>query len=781
MNSDKLPVIIGVGQLVDHWDGSDADTAPHPLDMIKTAIDSAVADCGGKGLTDAIDFTAFVRTFPDSLRKPVTPFGAIANLPHAVLKRTKLSPREIVYSAIGGEQPQALVNEVSARLSAGDIEVALIAGGETTGALKTALKNKIRLDWSDDTDGQIEDRMDDEQLLSPYEIANGLGMPPQTYAALEQAWRKRMGLSRNDYLSLVGETFAKLSEEAARNPYAQFPTPRDAQFLATPSKENYPICDPLLKWHVAQDAVNQSAALILTTVGKAKELGIDPDKFVFLHGHADVKDSLISQRPDLSRSDAIELALDQALKTSGLEGDDIGHRDIYSCFPIVVMLAAEHLGLNPADVAMSVTGGLPFFGGPGNNYSTHAIAAMVERLRKDRGAYGLVLANGGFITKESAAVYSTKAPENWQAQSSHAAQNKINQRDNMVMLEKDCEAEIEAYCVRHGRHGPEAAYVIARNEEGRIIANVEKDHRATIQALAKSEQPVGQSIRIERRNDRNFLVNPSDLGSASTEGGFLVRDFQYVSVKRIDNILEVTLNRPESYNALMSAAHFELAEIFDAFERDRDLWVAIVTGAGDKAFCSGNDLKVTAKGGDMTMPKSGFAGLCARTNRTKPVIAAVNGIAMGGGLEIILACDLAVAESSARFALPEVKVGLFAAAGGLQQLTRQIGRKAAMDLILTGRTIEAEEAKNLGIINSVAEPGKSALETARALAQSITANSPSSVSASKRVLNAMDEKAEWSEVLALSKVEIAALMKTKDMREGVTAFAQKRKPVWVNK
>src|SRR3546814_12932825 len=117
-------------------------------------------------------------------------------------------------------------------------------------------------------------------------------------------------------------------------------------------------------------------------------------------------------------------------------------------------------------------------------------------------------------------------------------------------------------------------------------------------------------------------------------------------------------------NALNSSVHCDLHEIWDAYERDPDLWVAIVTGAGERAFCSGNDLKVTAKGGDMSIPPSGFAGLCARFDRAKPVIAAVNGVAMGGGPLIVLASDLAVAEDKARFELPEAKVGLYSAAGG---------------------------------------------------------------------------------------------------------------------
>jgi enoyl-CoA hydratase/carnithine racemase len=181
----------------------------------------------------------------------------------------------------------------------------------------------------------------------------------------------------------------------------------------------------------------------------------------------------------------------------------------------------------------------------------------------------------------------------------------------------------------------------------------------------------------------------------------------------------------------------------------------------------------------MSIPTSGFAGLCLRTQREKPVIAAVNGVAMGGGLEIVLACDLAVADPSATFALPEVKVGLFAAAGGVQRLTRQIGEKAAMELILTGRKVEASEAAALGIINSISEAG-GAMAAARALAQTIASNSPTSIRASKRVLAGIDALDNWDEALALSQAEIMRLMKTKDAREGVTAFAQKRKPKWVN-
>jgi acetyl-CoA C-acetyltransferase len=475
---------------------------------------------------------------------------------------------------------------------------------------------------------------------------------------------------------------------------------------------------------------------------------------------------------------ALELALTSAIDRAGISAQDIAYQDIYSCFPIVVHLAAEVLGLDPTRDEMTVTGGLPFFGGPGNNYSTHGIASLVAKLRHDREAYGLILANGGFISKLAAGVYSAIAPRNWTDYSKDSLQHQINAQVEFSLLEQDCEAEIEAYTVRHNRHGCNHAYLFARNAEGRIMASVEPDHRATMQALHDADSPVGRTVKITHRDGKNYLVNPHKLG-VSMSDDFLSRTYNHIELVRDGHILEITLNRPDSYNALFSAAHFELAEVFDGFEQDQELWVAIITGAGEKAFCSGNDLKVTAGGGDMSIPASGFAGLCSRTNREKPVIAAVNGVAMGGGLEIVLACDLAIADPSATFALPEVKVGLFAAAGGVQRLLRQIGDKAAMELILTGRKVEATEALGLGMINSISEKG-AVMDAARALAQTIAANSPTSVRASKRVIAGVDALSDWDAALALSKAEIVSLLQTKDAMEGVTAFAQKRKPNWIN-
>src|SRR3990170_2598884 len=181
-------------------------------------------------------------------------------------------------------------------------------------------------------------------------------------------------------------------------------------------------------------------------------------------------------------------------------------------------------------------------------------------------------------------------------------------------------------------------------------------------------------------------------------------DLKFCKVTRKGAITIVTLSRPEVYNALHTDAHFELDKVFDDFSADPEQWVAIVTGAGDKAFCAGNDLKWQAAGGKRGWDKGGFAGLTSRFDCDKPLIAAVNGVALGGGFEIALACDLVLASETASFGLPEPRVGLAALAGGLHRLPRQIGAKPAMGLILTGRRIPAAEALALGIVNEVVPP-----------------------------------------------------------------------------
>ena len=210
-------------------------------------------------------------------------------------------------------------------------------------------------------------------------------------------------------------------------------------------------------------------------------------------------------------------------------------------------------------------------------------------------------------------------------------------------------------------------------------------------------------------------------------------DLKFSKVTRKGPITIITLSRPEVYNALHIDAHFELNKVFDDFSADPEQWVAIVTGAGDKAFCAGNDLKWQAAGGKRGWDKGGFAGLTSRFDCDKPIIAAVNGVAMGGGFEIALACDLIIASENATFALPEPRVGLAALAGGVHRLPRQIGLKRAMGMILTARHVSAKEGLELGFVNEVVPAGE-ALAAAERWAETIAKNSPMSIRASKQAI-----------------------------------------------
>ncbi|MYE58192.1 MAG: enoyl-CoA hydratase [Alphaproteobacteria bacterium] len=254
---------------------------------------------------------------------------------------------------------------------------------------------------------------------------------------------------------------------------------------------------------------------------------------------------------------------------------------------------------------------------------------------------------------------------------------------------------------------------------------------------------------------------------------------EFCTVERDGRLLIVTLNRPERYNALHFPAHFELAEIWDEFAADPELWVAIVTGAGDKAFCAGNDLRFQAEGNVRKRCPTGFAGLTNRYNLNKPVIAAVNGFAMGGGFEVALACDLIVAAENAIFALPEPRVGLMAGAGGVHRLPRLIGQKRALGMILTGRRVGPEEGKELGFVNEVVPEGE-AVAGARRWAGQILECAPISIRASKEAVYAGLDEATLEAAINRTYEEQHVLIDSADYIEGPKAFAEKRPPVWRN-
>jgi len=473
-----------------------------------------------------------------------------------------------------------------------------------------------------------------------------------------------------------------------------------------------------------------------------------------------------------------------ALDNAGVQADAIDFFDFYSCFPIAVSNAAvDGLGLSPDDPrGLTVTGGLPYFGGPGNNYSMHAICALVERLRGKPGSTGFVGANGGFLSKYSAGIYSTR-PEAFKACDSGALQREIDGWTAPKIAERpEGWATIETYTVAYEKGQPSYAIVIGRMDGTgeRFLANsVDGDQQTLSELLA--QDPLGRRIFVRWTSRGNRIAfTPEHLETVMPLRLVGFRDaYESVIVARKGHLLEVTINRPQVRNCLHPMANDELDEIWDAYEADADLWVAILTGAGAEAFCAGNDLKYTASGKPMWIPKSGFGGITNR-QRTKPVIAAVNGYAMGGGTEMSLACDIVVADEQAVFALSEVRVGLFAGAGGLQRLPRQIPKKIAVEYILTGRKMPVQLAHQYGLVNRIAPAGQ-ALDGAREIAAEILEASPTAVRLSMRSMREGEEFASELGAVRNRTGVIDELMTSEDFFEGMKAFAEKRKPQWKNR
>ncbi|MGF6832484.1 acetyl-CoA C-acetyltransferase [Paenarthrobacter sp. TE4293] len=782
----RTPVLIGVGQIIDRF-GEEGYEGLSAVDLAARAASRALddAEADTRGIAQAIDTVAGIRQFEISTPGAPAPLGKSNNYPRSVAQRLGADPRRAVLEVGGGQGPQHLVTELAGNIAAGRSRVALIFGSEAISTARALAQSPQKPDFSETVDGSLEDRGFGLKGLISMELANhGLTDAPSQYALLENARRQRLGLTKTEYAQQIGQLFAPFTAVAAGNPYASAPVKRSADELTTPTETNRPIAEPYGRYVVARDQVNQGAAVLLASVEAARELGVPESKWVFVHGHADVRERNLLDRPDLSASPAAQLASKAALDMAGITTYNVSTWDFYSCFPIPVFNAAiDGLELSASDPRrLTLTGGLPFFGGAGNNYSMHAIAETVQRARKEPGSFGFVGANGGIMSKYSTAVYST-TPKQWQQDLSHHVQELVDAPAAVPQVSRaNGWATIETYTVKHDREGRKVGIVIGRLEntgERFVAMGLENDQE--ILTLLNSDEPIGQRVWAVSTGPGNRVTTTAERAQALLPAKPLAirGDYEYITAEREGHLLTVTINRPEARNSLFPPAHEELAEVFDAFFADRDLWVAIVTGAGDKAFSAGNDLVYSASGKPNYIPESGFAGLTSRRGMTKPVIAAVNGFAMGGGFETALACHLVVADATAQFALSEVKVGLVAGAGGVVRLPRAIPEKVAYELVLTGRRIGAQEAKDLGIVNRTAPAGQ-ALAAAKELAAEIMENSPTSVRVSLEVMEATRGIADVVDAVTARTSAFDDLMSSADAIEGLTAFATKRAPQWKN-
>jgi acetyl-CoA C-acetyltransferase len=323
-------------------------------------------------------------------------------------------------------------------------------------------------------------------LISRYTIIHGLVDAPTQYGLLENARRTGTGLGPADYLRRMGELFAPFSKVAADNPFAAAPVERSIEELITVTERNRMISDPYPRLLVARDQVNQGAAALLMSVEAARKLGVPEDNWVYLHGHADLEEQSLLDRPDLGHAPSAVMAVREALAVAGIGIDDVATFDLYSCFPVPVFNICDGIGLEPDDPrGLTLTGGLPFFGGAGNNYSMHGVAETITKMRSHVGEFGLVGANGGIMSKYSVGIYSA-TPADWKLDRSARLQSQVGQAPTVSVTEHaDGPGTVETYTVRRdggrltgiiiGRLDADDSRFLATTEDEESIAGLTDD------------------------------------------------------------------------------------------------------------------------------------------------------------------------------------------------------------------------------------------------------------------------------------------------------------------
>ena len=480
----NLPVIIGVGQVSGAGEKPLSDISP--LRLMEEAARAAAADAGASGGVGAvlqqINSVRVQRFFADFSASFPSTFGRMENAPWSLAQCLGLPADELIYDAVGGDATQSAVTAAAAAIAQGKIGAAMVVGAEAMNTERAAKKAKLTLDWSQDAPFKPVEPPAMPPLYSETEIAHGMNAPMVMYAFIDNALRLARDATFDERMGQIGALFAPFAQVAAENPLATRRDGLGADEIGRPSERNQIAAFPYTRLSVANAFVDQSAALILCSEKIADELGVPADKRVYLHAGAAAHDEwFVSHRENLAQSPAIRLIAQRVLADARIGLHEIGAFDLYSCFASAVEVAATEIGLELDDPrGLTVTGGLPFFGGPGNNYVTHAIAQMVERMRQMPGRYGLVTANGGLLTKHAAGVYSTTPPAEMPRYDNHpelqAEVDAVWGEPAPFAATPEGRGWIEAYTVLHGRNGPAKGYVLGRLSNGhRFIALTPED------------------------------------------------------------------------------------------------------------------------------------------------------------------------------------------------------------------------------------------------------------------------------------------------------------------
>jgi len=487
----RQPVIVGVAQ---HTQRSrDLERALEPLAMMELVARAAAEDAGRPDLLRWLDSLLVVNVIS----------WPYEDAPGLLARRLGVEPAFTYYSGIGGETPQRLVNLACARVLEGRTRLALIVGAEAMASFMAARRQGVRLPW---TPRAVPSRIDDEVRAgnSQLEGRYGCTLPIRVYPLFENALRAHLGLSLEEHRRRLGVLCSHLTEVAAQNPYAWFPQARSPDEITTVSPQNPMVCFPYPKLMNAIMEVDQAAALLVTSVEAARELGLPEERWAYVWSGAHLADRWhISERPCYYRSLAEELVLHRALEMAGLGPDDVDMFDFYSCFPSAVQAAMEAVGMGLDDPRpITLTGGLPYAGGPGNNYCSHSIAAAVERLRREPEKKALVTGMGWYFTKHAAGVYSGQPPHRpYRPYDPGPDAARIEAQECPPLVEEaEGPAVVETYTVVFGRDGePEEGIVIGRLGHGqgpRFLANT-GGGRELLWAMCRQEM-VGQRGLVRR-------------------------------------------------------------------------------------------------------------------------------------------------------------------------------------------------------------------------------------------------------------------------------------------
>ncbi len=487
----RTPVIVGVGQATNR-----RPTIAHVLDMLEQVSLAANEEAGGKALSRV-----------ESLQE-VSQISWRSPAPATLLaRRLGLEPRERLVSTIGGSTPQTLVNQACDRILAGEVDGVLVAGCEAFDSVRRATKQGASDDRGRSDDLEPDQSMGDNRSpVCPEELAARIVAPATIYPMFEQALAHRDGRTPDEQREWLGRLMAPFTMIAASRPeLAWFPTAKTPNELSAVSDDNRMIAEPYTKNLNSILQVDMAAAMIILSAEAAEAAGVPKDKWVFPWAGAKCDDVwFLAQRPHFERSVALAEVGKAVFAAAGIGADDVAHIDLYSCFPSAVQMSAEALGIALDDPrGLTVTGGLPYFGGPGNNYVTHSISMLVNKLRGTQNT-GLVTGISWYCTKMVLGIYGgSPGPNGWRHPDLADAQSRIDATALEVVAEPDGKATVDGFTVEHDKtDGPVRAPIYATLDDGRRVVAVAAD--AEIPKEISGRSIIGEKVSV--RTDRSGVV-----------------------------------------------------------------------------------------------------------------------------------------------------------------------------------------------------------------------------------------------------------------------------------